>query len=183
MDTAASATEGMNVRRPGRRAGRWFVVLAVALCASLPVVLLAAVWLDLRSTWGSVDAAAESFVPEGFTEVETVSQGPRFCFVMCSADAIVVTRLLTTSLPPSEACARLLAQMDRLTTDLQRAERGRCSWNGTMGDPVSVGGVVASRTRDFERFGPAGVFGYRWTDVTDVPDAPLVAWVEFIAPL
>ena len=49
--------------------------------------------------------------------------------------------------------------------------------------PVSVGGVVASRTRDFERFGPAGVFGYRWTDVTDVPDAPLVAWVEFIAPM
>lgn len=159
-------------------------MLVVALCASVPVVLLAATWFDSRSTWASVDDASESFeVPEGFTEVERVSQGPRWCIVMCSEDAVVVTTLLTTSLPQSEACARLLAQLDRLTTDLQRGDRGRCSWNGTIGDPVSVGGVVASRAADFERFGPAGGYGYRWTDATDVPDAPLVAWVEFIEPL
>ena len=80
-------------------------MLLIALSASLPVVLLAAVWLDLRSTWASVDAAAESFeIPDEFTEVDMVRQGPRFCFAICSSDDIV-TRLLTTSLPQSVACA------------------------------------------------------------------------------
>lgn len=73
--------------------------------------------------------------------------------------------------------------MSEVSIDVERDDRGRCAWHGTGDDAVSVGGVVASRTADFERFGPAGAYGYRWTDATGVPDAPFVAWVEFSAPV
>jgi hypothetical protein len=176
--------DDVTTRRRGRGVRRRIALVVVALCVSVPVVVLAAVWLNMRTTWASVDAAAASFeVPEGFTEVEVLRQGSRVCFLICPSNDILVTRVLTSSLPQPVACARLAEQIDRLATDVLRDDRDRCGWFGNVDGSVAASGVVAAGGADFEQYGPGGVYGFRWTEATDVPDAPIVAWVEFSSPV
>lgn len=184
METGAADSDDVDAHGSRRGVGGRTAVVVIALCVSLPVLVLAAVWLNMRTTWASVDAAAASFeVPEGFTEVEVLRQGSRVCFLICPSNDILVTRVLTSSLPDSIACARLAQQIDRLATDVLRDDRDRCAWFGTVDGSVSASGVVAARGADFEEYGPGGVYGFRWTEATDVPDAPVVAWVEFSSPV
>jgi hypothetical protein len=184
VDSEAVETDDVDARRSRRGVGPRIAVVAIALCVTVPAVVLAAVWLNMRTTWASVEAAAASFeVPEGFTEVEVLRQGSRVCFLICPSNDILVTRVLTSSLPDSVACARLAEQIDRLATDVLRDDRDRCGWFGTVDGSVSASGVVAAGGADFEEYGPAGVFGFRWIEATEVPDSPLVAWVEFSSPV
>ena len=150
------------------------------------LLLLAAVWVirDVRRTWARLDAAAQMFeIPQGFVEVGRARQGTAFCFVSCTngGEAAVTVVMRTGALPVEDACEALGAAVRDVGRDTRRGaahEDYRCSWEADLGATATVWAVVVERSA-LKPLGPAGLYGPRWTEDLAIPDAPVLAWVEF----
>jgi hypothetical protein len=129
-----------------------------------------------RQEWNRIDNAAADFqVPPGFTEVARPRQGQGFCFVTCTngGEAIVTIVLESDYEDPEEACRALRPAVVELTGDAQdMSYDDYCGWAGELGGTASVFAGAGYATS----FGPSG---HRWTEVVDVPDSRVVAYVEF----
>jgi hypothetical protein len=146
------------------------VLMVGALVVAFPL-------LSSWSEWRRIDNAADDFqVPPGFTEVARPRQGTAFCFVTCTngGEAIVTIVLASDYEDPEEACRALRPAVVELTGDADEADLSElCGWSGELGGAASV----------FAGAGPAASFGpttgHRWSEVVDVPDTAVVAYVEF----
>jgi hypothetical protein len=157
--------------------------IVIAGAAVIGVGVLALVLWTVHSTWNRLDAAADNYEPpRGFEVVAQVRQGTARCFVTCDeGGGAIVTIVMTVEDPAQGTCDRVKESVDAVSTSasVETDVPGfECVWKGDLDGDAFVDGVVMRR-EELTPLGPAGVYGPRWTEKIDIPDATLLAWVTF----
>lgn len=160
------------------------ILIAGSAVVSLSVLALV-VWtiVDVRSTWERLDEAAETYEPpNGFEVVAQVRQGTALCFVSCDkGGGASVTVVMTVDGSIQRACDRIRESVGAVSTspvvefDVPGFE---CVWSGGLDGGAVADGVVMRRD-ELRPLGPAALYGPRWTEAIEIPDATLLAWVQF----
>jgi hypothetical protein len=163
-------------------------LVIAALVPTVILVIVAAVvgWLafDVHRSWARLDKASRAFeVPAGLTEVARIRQGTALCFVSCTGggEAIITIVMTARELPAETACSELRQAVEKIAQDTKQGraiEAYQCNWTGALGGGSTAWGIVAWRA-DLKPLGPRGLYGPRWTERTEIPDEPLLVWVEF----
>jgi hypothetical protein len=96
----------------------------VALCVLWVVVGVGAAGMFMYDHWWGPwpdvrRSVAEFGVPAEFTEVATIEAGNEACIISCGAPRVAV--VLTTPLSPSEACATLETETNRVAEHMRRS--------------------------------------------------------------